>query len=54
MITAGTTEVFLNHFARGMDPFSSVMSPRYYHQVPTTNAFLNHFVTYHFIMYSIA
>ncbi|KAL3337871.1 hypothetical protein AABB24_030160 [Solanum stoloniferum] len=33
MIIAGTTEVFLNHFARGMDPFSSVMAPRYYHQL---------------------
>ncbi|XP_055811007.1 glutathione hydrolase 1-like isoform X2 [Solanum dulcamara] len=33
MIIAGTAEVFLNHFARGMDPFSSVMAPRYYHQL---------------------
>lgn len=33
MIIAGTTEVFLNHFARGMTPFSSVMAPRFYHQV---------------------
>ncbi|PKI45263.1 hypothetical protein CRG98_034343 [Punica granatum] len=33
MITAGTTEVFLNHFAKGMDPFSSVISPRFYHHV---------------------
>ncbi|PHT54273.1 Gamma-glutamyltranspeptidase 2 [Capsicum baccatum] len=33
MIIAGTTEVFLNHFARGMDPFSSIMAPRYYHQL---------------------
>ncbi|KAK9272787.1 hypothetical protein L1049_003164 [Liquidambar formosana] len=33
MIIAGTTEVFLNHFARGMDPFSSVMAPRVYHQL---------------------
>ncbi|KAJ8542020.1 hypothetical protein K7X08_016886 [Anisodus acutangulus] len=33
MIIAGTTEVFLNHFARGMDPFSSVMAPRSYHQL---------------------
>ncbi|CAN4097253.1 unnamed protein product [Withania somnifera] len=33
MIIAGTTEVLLNHFARGMDPFSSVMAPRYYHQL---------------------
>ncbi|XP_060215525.1 glutathione hydrolase 1-like [Lycium barbarum] len=33
MIIAGTTEVFLNHFVRGMDSFSSVMAPRYYHQL---------------------
>ncbi|KAM3235940.1 glutathione hydrolase 1 isoform X1 [Capsicum annuum] len=33
MIIAGATEVFLNHFARGMDPFSSIMAPRYYHQL---------------------
>ncbi|XP_022774920.1 glutathione hydrolase 1-like isoform X2 [Durio zibethinus] len=32
-IIAGTTEVFLNHFARGMDPLSSVMAPRIYHQL---------------------
>ena len=33
MIIAGTAEVLLNHFARGMDPLSSVMAPRVYHQV---------------------
>lgn len=33
MIIAGTTEVFLNYFARKMDPFSSVMAPRSYHQL---------------------
>ncbi|MCD7447358.1 Gamma-glutamyltranspeptidase 1 [Datura stramonium] len=33
MIIAGTTEVSLNHFAKGMDPFSSVMAPRYFHQL---------------------
>ncbi|KAK4283683.1 hypothetical protein QN277_000608 [Acacia crassicarpa] len=33
MIPAGTAEVLLNHFVRGMDPFRSVMSPRVYHQV---------------------
>lgn len=33
MIIAGTTEVFLNHFALGMDPFSSIIAPRVYHQV---------------------
>lgn len=32
-IIAGTAGVFLNHFARGMDPLSSVMAPRIYHQV---------------------
>ncbi|XP_038688492.1 glutathione hydrolase 1-like [Tripterygium wilfordii] len=32
MIIAGTLEVFLNYFARGMDPLSSVMAPRVYHQ----------------------
>ena len=33
MIIGGTSEVLLNHFVRGMDPFSSVMAPRVYHQV---------------------
>lgn len=32
MIIAATTEVFLNHFVRGMDPLSSVMAPRSYHE----------------------
>ncbi|XP_039044957.1 glutathione hydrolase 1-like [Hibiscus syriacus] len=32
-IIAGTTQVFLNHFALGMDPLSSVMAPRVYHQL---------------------
>lgn len=32
-IIAGTTEVFLNHFGKGMDPLSSVMAPRNYHQL---------------------
>ncbi|XP_022851324.1 glutathione hydrolase 1-like isoform X1 [Olea europaea var. sylvestris] len=32
-IIAGTTEVFLNYFAREMDPFSSVMAPRSYDQL---------------------
>ncbi|TYJ08248.1 hypothetical protein E1A91_A11G061300v1 [Gossypium mustelinum] len=32
-IIAATTEVFLNHFARGLDPLSSVMAPRIYHQL---------------------
>lgn len=33
MIIAGVIEVLLNHFAHGMDPLSSVMAPRFYHQV---------------------
>ncbi|KAB1199970.1 Gamma-glutamyltranspeptidase 1 [Morella rubra] len=33
MIIAGTAEVLLNNFSRGMDPFSSVMAPRVYHQL---------------------
>ncbi|PIN05719.1 Gamma-glutamyltransferase [Handroanthus impetiginosus] len=32
-IIAGTTEVILNHFVRGMDPLSSVLAPRSYHQL---------------------
>ncbi|KAJ6799088.1 gamma-glutamyltranspeptidase 1-like [Iris pallida] len=32
-IIAATTQVFLNYFAKNMDPFSSVMSPRSYHQL---------------------
>ncbi|XP_039008265.1 glutathione hydrolase 1-like isoform X2 [Hibiscus syriacus] len=32
-IIAGTTEVFLNHFALGINPLSSVMAPRIYHQL---------------------
>ncbi|KAE8706935.1 Gamma-glutamyltranspeptidase 2 [Hibiscus syriacus] len=34
-IIAGTTQVLLNHFALGMDPLSSVMAPRVYHQLVT-------------------
>lgn len=33
MIIAGTSEVLLNHFVKGMDPFSSVTAPRVYHRV---------------------
>uniref|UniRef100_A0ACD5UQ94 Uncharacterized protein n=1 Tax=Avena sativa TaxID=4498 RepID=A0ACD5UQ94_AVESA len=33
MIPAGTIEVLLNHFAKNMDPLSSVMAPRVYHQL---------------------
>ncbi|CAI0476054.1 unnamed protein product [Linum tenue] len=32
MIIAATTEVFLNYFGKGMDPLSSVLAPRLYHQ----------------------
>ncbi|CAG7873395.1 unnamed protein product [Brassica rapa] len=32
-IIAGTTEVFLNHFFLNMDPLSSVLAPRIYHQL---------------------
>ncbi|KAH1196522.1 Glutathione hydrolase 1 [Glycine max] len=31
-IIGGTAEVLLNHFVKGMDPFSSVTTPRVYHQ----------------------
>ncbi|KAL8047217.1 hypothetical protein ABFX02_08G225600 [Erythranthe guttata] len=33
LIIAGTTEVLLNYLARGMDPLSSVLAPRSYHQL---------------------
>ncbi|KAK3144600.1 hypothetical protein QOZ80_4AG0315200 [Eleusine coracana subsp. coracana] len=33
MIPGGTIEVFLNHFVKSMDPLSSVMAPRVYHQL---------------------
>ncbi|CAI0554606.1 unnamed protein product [Linum tenue] len=33
MIIAATTEVFLNYFGKGMDPLSSVLAPRLYHQL---------------------
>lgn len=58
MIIAGTIEVFLNHFARGMDPFASVMAPRYYHQVPyyTTDVFSESFcyISFHNVSYCIS
>lgn len=38
MIIAGTTEVFLNHFVKKMDLFSSVMAPRVCHQVIYQNS----------------
>lgn len=33
MIIAATTEVLVNYATRGMDPLSSVLAPRSYHQV---------------------
>ncbi|KAK7281054.1 hypothetical protein RIF29_08710 [Crotalaria pallida] len=33
MIIAGTSEVLLNHFVKGLDPLSSVLAPRVYHQL---------------------
>jgi len=35
-IIGGTSEVLLNHFGKGLDPFSSVTAPRVYHQVSST------------------
>ncbi|BAT86496.1 hypothetical protein LR48_Vigan03g303100 [Vigna angularis] len=32
-IIGGTSEVLLNHFGKGLDPFSSVTAPRVYHQL---------------------
>ena len=32
-IIPGATQVFLNHFFLNMDPLSSVMAPRIFHQV---------------------
>lgn len=32
-IIGGTAEVLLNHFVKGLNPFSSVTAPRVYHQV---------------------
>ncbi|KAM1135823.1 hypothetical protein ACFX13_034744 [Malus domestica] len=33
LIIPATAEVLVNHFSRGMDPLSSVMAPRVYHQL---------------------
>ncbi|XP_020211245.1 glutathione hydrolase 1 [Cajanus cajan] len=33
MIIAATSEVLLNHFVKGMDPFSSITATRVYHQL---------------------
>ncbi|XP_042450231.1 glutathione hydrolase 1-like isoform X1 [Zingiber officinale] len=42
MIIAGTAQVFLNHFVKGMDPLSSVLAPRLYHQlIPNVVQFEN-------------
>ncbi|KAL0642703.1 hypothetical protein Bca4012_040993 [Brassica carinata] len=41
-IIAATTEVFLNHFFLNMDPLSSVLAPRIYHQlIPNKISFEN-------------
>ncbi|KAJ0252431.1 hypothetical protein HA466_0132240 [Hirschfeldia incana] len=41
-IIAATTEVFLNHFFLNMDPLSSVLAPRIYHQlIPNSVSFEN-------------
>ncbi|XP_009126140.1 glutathione hydrolase 1 isoform X1 [Brassica rapa] len=41
-IIAGTIEVFLNHFFLNMDPLSSVLAPRIYHQlIPNRVSFEN-------------
>lgn len=32
-IIPGTAEVLMNHFVKGMKPFSAVVAPRFYHQV---------------------
>ncbi|XP_013608538.1 PREDICTED: gamma-glutamyltranspeptidase 1 isoform X1 [Brassica oleracea var. oleracea] len=41
-IIAGTIEVFLNHFFLHMDPLSSVLAPRIYHQlIPNRASFEN-------------
>ncbi|GKV25306.1 hypothetical protein SLEP1_g34763 [Rubroshorea leprosula] len=45
MIIAGTTEVFLNHFALGMDPLSSVMAPRFYHELIPNTVFYENWTT---------
>ncbi|KAJ0975145.1 hypothetical protein J5N97_017110 [Dioscorea zingiberensis] len=33
MIIAAITEVLMNHFGKGMDPLSSILAPRSYHQL---------------------
>nr|XP_015890908.2 glutathione hydrolase 1-like isoform X1 [Ziziphus jujuba var. spinosa]XP_024932390.2 glutathione hydrolase 1-like isoform X1 [Ziziphus jujuba var. spinosa] len=45
MIIAGTAEVFLNHFARGLDPLSSVFAPRIYHQLIPNKVYYENWTT---------
>ncbi|XP_043805151.1 putative inactive glutathione hydrolase 4 isoform X3 [Manihot esculenta] len=45
MIIAGTTEVLLNHFGRGMDPLSSVIAPRIYHQLTPNIVYYENWTT---------
>ncbi|KAL9861657.1 putative aminoacyltransferase, Glutathione hydrolase [Arabidopsis thaliana] len=55
-IIAGTTEVFLNYFFLKMDPLSSVLAPRIYHQVFRFFFFLlpnrNFLVLYSYLKYA--
>ncbi|EOA18807.1 hypothetical protein CARUB_v10007420mg [Capsella rubella] len=44
-IIAGTTEVFLNHFFLNMDPLSSVVAPRIYHQLIPNKASYENWTT---------
>ncbi|XP_010531409.1 PREDICTED: gamma-glutamyltranspeptidase 1-like [Tarenaya hassleriana] len=44
-IIAGTTEVFINHFFLKMDPLSSVLAPRIYHQLIPNNVFYENWTT---------
>jgi len=43
-IIPGTAEVFMNHFVKGMNPFSAVVAPRFYHQVEYLTPFSLHFL----------
>nr|CAA89206.1 gamma-glutamyl transpeptidase [Arabidopsis thaliana]prf//2124427C gamma-Glu transpeptidase [Arabidopsis thaliana] len=44
-IIAGTTEVYLNHFFLKMDPLSSVLAPRIYHQLIPNRASYENWTT---------
>ncbi|KAL9289695.1 putative aminoacyltransferase, Glutathione hydrolase [Arabidopsis thaliana] len=44
-IIAGTTEVYLNHFFLNMDPLSSVVAPRIYHQLIPNKASYENWTT---------